>query len=50
MGGEQPKIILNKEQTEKFLSFFISDAKRIISERKREQRKDELEENRKGIS
>lgn len=50
MGGEQLKIKLNKEQTEKFLSFFISDAKKIISERKREQRKAGIEENRKEIS
>lgn len=50
MGGEQLKIKLNKEQTEKFLSFFVSDAKRIISERKREQRRAALEDNRKEIS
>ncbi|WP_165571517.1 hypothetical protein [Cytobacillus praedii] len=50
MSEEQQRIKLNKEQTEKFLSFFVQDAKRIISERKREQRKAALEENRKEIS
>ncbi|MED3549991.1 hypothetical protein [Cytobacillus praedii] len=50
MADDQLKIKLNKEQTEKFYSIIIPDARRIISERKRAKKKAELEQNRKEIS
>lgn len=49
MAENQLKIKFNREQTELFYSIVMNDARRIISERKREQAKKE-KENRKEIS